>query len=151
MKDEPVDIHRITVASPCTVSWKAMKGDDQVRHCGECKMNVFNLSALSLEEVAALVKKAEGRMCVRFYRRADGTLLTDDCPVGLRAVRRKMRLLVGTLAASLAAAVAGVGLASPADAVRALRRSPLARFALVERVLDWVDPRPPVFMGMVRF
>jgi ribonuclease PH len=31
-----------------------------------------------------LVIEKEGRMCVRFYQRADGSALTSDCPVGVR-------------------------------------------------------------------
>ena len=31
-----------------------------------------------------MVQATQGRLCVRFYRRADGTVLTQDCPVGLR-------------------------------------------------------------------
>jgi len=46
---------------------------------------VFNLSAMTRGEAERLVQnKGEGRLCVRFFRRADGTLLTEDCPVGLR-------------------------------------------------------------------
>jgi hypothetical protein len=37
------------------------------------------------DEATALLQQAgKGRVCVRFYRRADGTVLTQDCPVGLR-------------------------------------------------------------------
>ncbi|HMB27752.1 MAG TPA: carboxypeptidase-like regulatory domain-containing protein, partial [Blastocatellia bacterium] len=36
------------------------------------------------------IANAEGRICARLYRRADGTILTQDCPVGLRAVRKKV-------------------------------------------------------------
>jgi hypothetical protein len=35
-------------------------------------------------EAERLVVEKEGRLCVRFHRRADGTVLTRDCPVGLR-------------------------------------------------------------------
>jgi hypothetical protein len=53
------------------------------------------------DEAEALVQSVEGRMCVRFYRRADGTLLTDDCPVGLQAVRRQFKIAVGVATATI--------------------------------------------------
>lgn len=97
----------LSVASPCTVSWDTMKGDDRVRHCGACRLNVFNLSAMSRREAEALVRKKEGRLCVRFYRRADGTVLTKDCPVGIRAIRRRIALAWSAAAALFLGAFAG--------------------------------------------
>src|SRR6185436_5852156 len=77
-------LDQVRIASPCRADWNAMQGDDRVRFCAECGKNVYNLSALSRPEAEALVTEKEGRMCVRFYQRADGSALTSDCPVGLR-------------------------------------------------------------------
>jgi hypothetical protein len=44
---------------------------------------------MSEPDALKLVNAAEGRLCIRFFRREDGTMLTRDCPVGLRAVRVK--------------------------------------------------------------
>ena len=96
-----ISLEAVKVASPCSISWEAMTGDDQVRFCHDCKKKVFNLSALSREEGEALIEERTEGMCVRLYRRADGTVLTADCPVGLRAVRRRAALAVGALAAGL--------------------------------------------------
>jgi len=69
-----------------------MSGDDRVRHCGQCQLNVYNLSAMSTKDGAELLRSAgEGRMCVQFYRRLDGTVITDDCPTGLKKVRDQLR------------------------------------------------------------
>ena len=46
--------------------------------------NVYNLSDMTEEEALKLVEEREGRLCVRFYQREDGTVLTSDCPVGSR-------------------------------------------------------------------
>jgi hypothetical protein len=94
----------VSIASPCNVSWDSMKGDDRVRFCGQCKLNVFNLSALPRAEAEALVQKAEGRVCVRLYRRTDGTVITQDCSVvrrALTAARRRVSVLTASLAAFL--------------------------------------------------
>jgi hypothetical protein len=63
---------------------------ERIRHCSQCQLNVYNLSAMTRAEAEALVGRAEGRLCVRFYRRADGTILTQNCPVGLRALKRRV-------------------------------------------------------------
>jgi hypothetical protein len=77
-----------------------MTGDDVVRHCRQCDKNVYNLSALSADAAANLFREREGKICVRFYRRSDGTMLTEDCPVGRQRHIRRGRLAV--LATSLA-------------------------------------------------
>jgi len=73
---------RLTIASPCPASWDDMEGDDRVRFCPECELNVYNLSAMTEEKALKLVEEREGRLCVRLYQRRDGTVLTTDCPVG---------------------------------------------------------------------
>jgi hypothetical protein len=82
----------IGVASPCSADWNAMRGDERVRHCPACRLNVYNLSAMSRREAARLVVEREGRLCVRLLRRDDGTLVTDDCRERLRAARRRGRI-----------------------------------------------------------
>jgi hypothetical protein len=100
----------LRVASPCDASWDEMEGDDKVRFCRRCQKHVYNLSWMSRREAAAFVRETEDRLCVRFYRRCDGTLLTDNCPVGWRAVRRGQVKFAGSIAA---VAVAFPGVLTP--------------------------------------
>jgi len=79
---------KIRIAAPCNAEWKWMHGNDRVRFCGQCSLNVFNLSVMTTEEAEDLIRKAEGTLCVRFYRRRDGSILTQNCPVGLQAIRQ---------------------------------------------------------------
>ncbi|HEX8266022.1 MAG TPA: hypothetical protein VF596_11490 [Pyrinomonadaceae bacterium] len=80
----------VRVSSPCPANWDEMVGDDRKRFCGQCKLNVYNLSGMPRNEAESLLLNAEGRLCVRFYRRTDGTVLTQDCPVGWKALKRKV-------------------------------------------------------------
>jgi hypothetical protein len=75
--------------------WDAMAGNQQVRHCGECRLNVYNLSAMTEIEIQRLLvtQPAEQRVCVRFYRRADGTMLTQDCPRGIKRLAKRVSKL----------------------------------------------------------
>ena len=90
MKQSLAILNEIRIASPCTASWDAMRGDERVRFCDHCRLHVYNLSEMKAEDAAALVERTEGRLCVRFYQRRDGTMLTRDCPIGLRAIRRRI-------------------------------------------------------------
>ena len=94
-------LDRMRIASPCHVGWENMKGDERTRFCAQCSLNVHNISAMTRDEVASLVAKTEGRICARLYRRADGTVLTRDCPVGLRALRRRVSKAAGAALTTL--------------------------------------------------
>ncbi len=128
----------LTVASPCSADWDSMVGDERVRHCGECKLNVYNLSAMSADEAAALVQAREGRMCIRLYKRADGTAITRDCPVGLRAVRIKAARAAGRVAAAVALLVSG-GLAA-ATGSREQRLPKLVAMRPFSTIRAWLVP-----------
>jgi hypothetical protein len=100
-------LDQVRVASPCNASWDDMTGDDRVRFCGKCEKNVFNISAMPREDAEQLLReRVGGELCVRFYQRTDGTVLTEDCPVGVRKKRRRQ----------IAFAVAGAGAMAAAGA-----------------------------------
>ena len=95
-------LEQIRIAEPCNAWWDQMQGDERVRFCGECRKNVYNLSAMSRAEAEALVFETEGRLCVRFYRRRDGTVLTDNCPVGVRKAKIWLSVQLAGIAATFA-------------------------------------------------
>ncbi len=78
-----------------------MHGDDRTRFCEQCHLHVYNISELTRRQVEALITETEGRFCARLYRRADGTVLTKDCPVGLRAIRRRVSRMTGAAITAL--------------------------------------------------
>src|SRR5215210_3140703 len=59
-------LQEIRVASPCEASWEQMQGDERSRFCDHCQLHVYNLSAMSAPDAAALVQEKEGRLCVRY-------------------------------------------------------------------------------------
>lgn len=95
-------LDNIRVAAPCRADWNAMTGDDRVRHCGSCDKRVYNLSDLTRDEAEALIVAHEGKLCVRYFRRHDGTILTRDCRVGISR-RRRLRVIAAGAAALLGA------------------------------------------------
>lgn len=122
------------IASPCLESWEGMRGDDRIRFCNRCSLHVYNLSAMSPSEAEELVGQKEGRLCVRFFQRRDGTVLTRDCPVGRRE-RAVARFSWATAAVLLLGVVAT--LAAGAG------RTDLRRVELVRRVLRWIGLERP--------
>lgn len=94
-------LNNIRIAAPCQVSWESMTGDDQVRFCGSCEKNVFDISTLSANAAADLIKEKQGNICIQLYRRPDGTVLTEDCPKGLKRLKQAMNRRVACIVAAL--------------------------------------------------
>jgi carboxypeptidase family protein len=136
----------LRIAAPCQASWEGMAGDARVRHCTLCSLNVYNFAEMTREEVAELLARTEGRVCARLYRRADGTVLTRDCPTGLRALRRRASRVA---AAWITALLSFPSLAFGGTICRKPRmktRGSRVRIE-IERV---ATPRPAVLGGVVR-
>jgi hypothetical protein len=103
---EPLGVlNNLRIASPCQASWATMRGDDRVRFCDNCAKRVYDISNLKADEAVALIQKSEGGLCVRLYRRKDGTVLTADCPVGIRFALRRRLLRMAAAAVVLFATV----------------------------------------------
>jgi hypothetical protein len=83
-------LNDIKIASPCAANWNKMIGDSRQRHCAECKLNVYNLSEMTQTEAENFLINAEGRVCIKFYHRSDGTVLTRDCPVGWQRLKKRV-------------------------------------------------------------
>jgi hypothetical protein len=113
MRTEIPLLQNVRVASPCSADWDEMRAvdGDRVRFCAGCRKRVYNLSALGQAEAEGLLRAHEGHLCVRYFRRADGTILTTDCPVGLRAARQlvltRTRVSLGLCALLCVALAAG--------------------------------------------
>lgn len=99
-------LNNLKIASPCSQDWNEMIGDDRTRYCGACKLNVHNLSGMTRDEAENLLTNSSGRLCVRFYQRADGTVLTQDCPVGWAKIKQRANVFA-TAAFSLLVSLFG--------------------------------------------
>jgi len=106
--NSPLD--NVRIASPCNADWDQMLGSERARFCGQCNLNVFNLSSMTKDEAELLIGQTEGRLCVRYFQSADGSALTKDCPVGLRAFRRRMSYVARAVSSLVLTFLAGVGL-----------------------------------------
>jgi hypothetical protein len=95
VNSSPDTLDLVEIPIPCEVPWDSMPGDEQVRHCGQCKQNVYNVSSFTRAEALRLLN---ARACLRIYRRPDNTVLTSDCRERLRAARKKGLLVFAGVA-----------------------------------------------------
>lgn len=116
----PLD--KVSITSPCNADWDSMVGNDVVRFCRHCNLNVHDLSLMTREEALALVRRSQGRLCLRFRRRADGTIETAPPFQKLHLIKRRAsRIVAGAFGAtlSLCASVAAQQSAPATDAPEA--------------------------------
>lgn len=117
-------LNNIKIASPCSANWDEMYGNERKRFCGDCKLNVFNLSGMTKNDAENLLMNSEGRMCVRYFQRSDGTILTADCPVGWAKVKDRLSVFTTAMFSLIIALAGGIFTVSfarkPGDAIRRL-------------------------------
>jgi hypothetical protein len=120
----------LTISSPCPKRWDELIGDERIRYCGHCQLNVYNLTVMTPPEINQLLHRTNGRLCVRMYVRNDRTATLRDCPVGREnVVRRRIRAI------TIAFSVLVFGLIS-----RSLRRPEMSDWPQwVQVAARWVD------------
>src|ERR1700722_6269530 len=84
-------LDKLYMAAPCDIGWDNMKGDDRVRFCGACLKSVYNISDMTSREAESFLQKHGISLCMRFYQREDGTIITENCQIGLRKLRNAGR------------------------------------------------------------
>jgi hypothetical protein len=95
-------LQQIQVKNPCTVSWDSMVGNEYVRFCEHCHLSVHSLSKLNRKEIRHLIAKSDGRLCVQYIRRPDGSLVTNNSLEKLHRIgRRVTRVAAGAFTATL--------------------------------------------------
>jgi hypothetical protein len=132
----------LRIASPCKQSWADMGGDDRVRACRGCDRPVFNLSEMTRAQAEAVLATRGVTPCVRFYRRADGTVMTSDCPTGTRHDGRRLTMVASTLATGAALAGASPVRADP-DPAQATAEPPAPGTDTATPPDPAADPGPP--------
>jgi hypothetical protein len=134
-----------------------MIGNERARFCGQCNLNVYNLSSMTKSEAESFIARNEGSVCVRFYRRRDGSIITDNCPIGLRAIRRRMSYLARAVASAVLSFLTGLGVYEAFFGFSRLdnpwRQEVTGEMVATPNVfseqpaLPAEPPMPPVFMG----
>lgn len=95
-------LDRIQIKEPCNSDWDSMIGNDQVRFCEHCALTVHDLSQMTRKRARRLIAKSDGRICVRYTRRPNGSLVTKAVPQKLFHIsRRASRIAAGAFSATL--------------------------------------------------
>jgi hypothetical protein len=128
-----------------------MVGDERVRHCGECKKYVYDLSAMTRAEAEALIGSLEREPCVRYYQRADGTILFSDC-AAVRSQRRRGRAAAASLVLAAGAGIAHIlGLPPAAPELEPEYELVMGAIRIGDQDLEPAEePELGILMGQVR-
>lgn len=146
-------LSQMRAAAPCQQSWDTMSGNDQVRFCSQCYKKVYKFSNLNRAQAIDLVTAHEGRACVAYYRRADGSVMAEECPVGLRRVQRPFHFARMTATALLLPLLGFTSLLGISKLTGAPTRAADGGDDLVVSLRAWqpfttiaeiLDPTPPV-------
>jgi hypothetical protein len=94
-------LDNVQIAAPCSANWNDMQGDERTRMSSQCSKNVHNIADMTRKEAEDLLSEQGVSVCMRIFRRGDNTIITDDCPVGLRKLRQGVESLTRAVATIL--------------------------------------------------
>src|SRR5690349_20507743 len=97
-------IQQLRIASPCSVDWDSMIGNDRVRFCEHCRLSVHHVDSLSRKQLRRLIARSHGRVCVNYTRSNVQTELAF--PILHKIGRRTSALAAGAFSASLSISTA---------------------------------------------
>jgi len=124
-----------------------MQGDQRQRSCNGCSRNVFNISEMTKQEAESFLRENGTSQCMIFYRRKDGTIMTDNCPVGLRKLRDRCRVVVRAIAGLLTFMMSSsVAMSEPIKVIRKSKHLGL-QLTKLKPGCEEVYPNPPGGIG----
>lgn len=93
-------VEKISVEDPCSQDWQQMTGNDEVRFCTHCSKSVNNLSAMTRRDAMRLVRRSNGRICIRYIQHPETNtpVFADQL---IQISRRVPRVAAGVMSASL--------------------------------------------------
>ena len=108
-------IDAIEVKTPCGESWHEMQGNEKVRFCSHCSKDVNNISEMTRKEALRLVRRSEGRLCIRYIKdpKTGRPLFSENLH---KITRRATGLAAGVMTATISlstAAYAQGGMRAP--------------------------------------
>ena len=103
---------RLIIPVPCPADWRSMEpiaGDSRARLCRRCDKPVYDSSAMTRDELHALIARTEGSPpCLQLHQRPDGTIVTKGCLSALSRTARFLWIRTATLAVAFWASVVGL-------------------------------------------
>jgi len=92
MKNEYTQLENLQLARPCPIKLDGLDPAEKENFCQSCKKTVYNLSVMPTDEAEALLVEKGGKGCFMFVRTDDGRIITDNCPLWLRPLRKYARM-----------------------------------------------------------
>jgi hypothetical protein len=141
---------RLRLVRGCDMRWENMVGDARVRHCGACDREVYDLTAMSADEVEAFVEARQHDLpCVRLHARPDGRYQDGPCaPAERRHLTRAALAAAGLGLSGLLSVLASESHAEVPSAHR--RADDIATHPFVEPIPEpcpWPAPEPTLGSG----
>lgn len=137
---------RLRLVRGCDMRWENMVGDARVRHCGACDREVYDLTAMSADEVEAFVEARQHDLpCVQLHARPDGRYQDGPCaPAERRHLTRAALAAAGLGLSGLLSVLASESRAEVPIARRP-RADDIATHPFVEPIPEpcpWPAPEP---------
>lgn len=137
---------RLRLVRGCDMRWENMVGDARVRHCGACDREVYDLTAMSADEVEAFVEARQHDLpCVQLHARPDGRYQDGPCAPAQRRNLKRAALAAAGLGLSGLLSVLATESSADVPIAHRPRADDIATHPFVEPIPEpcpWPAPEP---------
>ncbi|MEK7725204.1 MAG: hypothetical protein AAB336_12690 [Acidobacteriota bacterium] len=65
------------VKNPCSINWRDMNGNEEIRHCDTCQQKVNNLSEMTKRKSLKILNQPNERVCVTYLQDENNQIITQ--------------------------------------------------------------------------
>lgn len=70
-------LENVTVENPCSAEWDEMKGNEEVRLCGQCRHNIHNISEMPKRRALKVLNQKAEVVCIAYQTDEKNRIITQ--------------------------------------------------------------------------
>ncbi|MBX7170249.1 MAG: hypothetical protein K1X72_04775 [Pyrinomonadaceae bacterium] len=74
------NLENIKVKNPCSMDWEDMTGNDEIRFCGRCQQNIYNISEMPKRRALKVLNQPNEKICISYFLDEKKQIITQTYP-----------------------------------------------------------------------
>lgn len=70
-------LENFEVPQPCAMNWDEMTGNEEVRHCGKCQHQIYNISEMPKRRALKVLNQPNERVCISYLQDEQNQVITQ--------------------------------------------------------------------------
>lgn len=70
-------LENFEVPKPCSMNWDEMTGNEEIRHCGKCQHQIYNISEMPKRRALKVLNQPNERVCISYLQDEQNQVITQ--------------------------------------------------------------------------